>query len=67
MFSPITEENEAKGLSAVPIPLSEEHLAWAVRKSDTDLLAKINAALEKWQKDGSANATIKHWVPAFTP
>jgi polar amino acid transport system substrate-binding protein len=63
----LAAENEAKGLTAVPIVLSEEHLAWAVRKSDTDLLDKINAALEKWQKDGSLNATIKHWVPAFTP
>jgi len=57
--------NESKGLMALQIFLTEEQLAWAVRKSDTKLLDSINAALEKLQKDGRAPKIIKHWLPLY--
>jgi polar amino acid transport system substrate-binding protein len=61
----LAAENESKALAAVPIMLSDEHLAWAVRKDDSDLLNKVNAAIEKWQKDGTGTSTIKRWIPSF--
>jgi polar amino acid transport system substrate-binding protein len=55
--------NEETGLVAVPVLLSEEYLAWPVRNSDTALLASINAALEKLQKNGESAAILKRWIP----
>ena len=56
---------EVEGLVPVPIFLTEEKAAWAVRKSDSELLATVNKALEKIQKDGRADAIIKHWIPMY--
>lgn len=57
--------NEIDGLVVVPIALSHEDLAWAVRKSDADLLASVNSALDKLEANGEAAAIIKRWVPLF--
>ena len=59
--------HEADGLVAVPIFLSQEQLAWGVRRSDTELLNSVNAALDKLQASGRANEIIKHWIPLFQP
>jgi ABC-type amino acid transport substrate-binding protein len=40
-------------------------LAWAVRKSEPELLESVNSALEKFQKDGRATAIIKRWMPVY--
>jgi len=57
--------HEAEGLVVVPILLSQEQLAWAVRKSDGELLDSANKALAKMQSDGRANAIIKRWIPLY--
>lgn len=57
--------NEAQGLVVVPIYLTEERLAWAVRKSDAELLASVNQALAKLQADGRAATIIKRWLPYY--
>jgi len=57
--------NEIAGLVAVPVLLSEEQLAWAVRKSEPELLESVNSALETFQKDGRAAAIIKRWIPLY--
>jgi ABC-type amino acid transport substrate-binding protein len=57
--------NEVQGLVAVPVYLTEEQLAWAVRKSDAALLESVNNALEKFQKDGRATAIIRRWIPLY--
>jgi polar amino acid transport system substrate-binding protein len=57
--------NEIQGLVVVPIYLSREPLAWAVRKSDPDLLTSVNGALDKLQADGRATAIIKRWIPLY--
>jgi len=57
--------NEVQGLVVMPIFLSREPLAWAVRKSDSDLLTSVNSALDKLQADGRATAIIKHWIPLY--
>ncbi|HTY85863.1 MAG TPA: transporter substrate-binding domain-containing protein [Candidatus Acidoferrum sp.] len=59
--------HETDNLVAVPVFLSQEPLAWGVRRSDTDLLNAVNAALEKLQASGRANQIIKHWIPLFQP
>jgi len=44
-------------------PLTEEHLAWAVRKGDNALLDRLNAELAKWKKDGELESVLDHWIP----
>lgn len=57
--------NEAEGLVPLKILLSEEQLAWAVRKSDPELLESVNSALEKLQKEGRAAAIVRRWIPLY--
>ena len=57
--------HEADGLIAVPIFLTEEQLAWGVRRSDTDLLNSVNDALDKLHRSGRVNEIVKHWIPLF--
>jgi len=54
---------EAQGLTPIAILLTEESLAWGVRKDNTQLLDAANLFLETWKNDGSLkNATTK-WMP----
>jgi ABC-type amino acid transport substrate-binding protein len=57
--------HEIEGVVVVPIYLTREEVAWAVRKSDAELLKSVNEALEKMQKDGRANSIIKRWIPLY--
>lgn len=59
----LASENETDGLVAVPIQLTDEQLAWAVKKTDVELLNAANQALARWQKDGHATQVIKRWLP----
>ena len=54
---------EAKGLMALPFLLSDEQLAWAVRKSDAELLKQANAFLEASQADGRFERVLRRWLP----
>jgi ABC-type amino acid transport substrate-binding protein len=56
---------EAEGLVAVPALLTHEQLAWGMRRSDTDLLNSVNAALAQLQSSGRSDRIIKHWIPLF--
>ena len=44
-------------------PLTEEHLAWAVRKDDIVLRDRLNAELTKWKNDGELELVLDHWIP----
>lgn len=44
-------------------PLTEEHLAWAVRKDDIALRDRLNIELEKWKTDGHLEFVLDHWIP----
>ena len=55
---------EAQGLMLIPFFLTEEYLAWGVRKDDTRLLESANLFLETWKNNGKLKSTIKQWIPA---
>jgi len=55
---------EAQGLMLIPIFLTEENLAWGVRKDDARLLESANLFLENWKKSGKLKTTIKQWIPS---
>lgn len=43
-------------------PLTEEYLAWAVRKDDGPLRDRLNAELLHWRENGQLDAILDHWI-----
>lgn len=62
----LASENEGAGLSPLVVTLSEEFLAWAVRKDDLELLRQANNFLEEFRSSGNLNKVIKKWLPYAT-
>ncbi len=62
----LASEN-AGDLYAVPEPLTQESLAWGVRKGNRALLEAANSALSQWKADGTLERLIKKWLPACQP
>jgi polar amino acid transport system substrate-binding protein len=56
---------ENKGLTVMPMVLTQEQLAWGVRRADTQLLDAANAYLQKAQASGELNAVFSKWMPGF--
>ena len=59
----LASEREAEGLAPLPSLLTEEYLAWGIRKDDTKLLESANTLLDTWKNDGRLRKLIKHWMP----
>ena len=55
--------NEAKGLTDLFARLSQEALAWAVRKEDVGLLDSANNFLRTSNETGKLSKIIKYWIP----
>lgn len=53
----------ADNLISLYRPLTQESLAWAVRKDDAALLAKLNAALAKLKASGKLESMTFRWIP----
>ncbi len=54
---------EDKGLTVSPLVLTQEVLAWAMRRSDTSLEQAVNAFLKKAQASGELDRTLRRWIP----
>ena len=58
---PPKEDPELIGLYR---PLTDEYLAWAVRKDDAPTLgALLDGKIDEWQKNGELQAVIDKWIP----
>jgi polar amino acid transport system substrate-binding protein len=58
---PPKEDPELVGLYR---PLTDEYLAWAVRKDDAGTLGVLlDEKIEEWQKDGELQEVIDRWIP----
>jgi ABC-type amino acid transport substrate-binding protein len=44
-------------------PLTEEHLAWAVRRDDTTLHALLDTTILHWKREGMIEPILNHWIP----
>jgi len=44
-------------------PLTEEMLAWAVRKDDEALVSELNRALRLMRANGSLQYILNRWIP----
>ena len=58
----LVSENEAD-ITAFWEPLTEEYLAWGVRKGDENLLKDVNGILQRWKQDGTLNGILEKWLP----
>ena len=54
---------ESQGLTALPFFITEEDIAWAVRKDDTALLAGANRFVTAWKQDGRLKKLLRRWLP----
>jgi ABC-type amino acid transport substrate-binding protein len=43
-------------------PLSEESLAWAVRKSDVPLQLALSRQVKEWKRSGRLQLLMSHWI-----
>lgn len=44
-------------------PLTEEHLAWAVRPEDTKLHSLLDTTLSHWKREGLIGPVVNRWIP----
>ncbi|WFB34931.1 transporter substrate-binding domain-containing protein [Kiritimatiellota bacterium B12222] len=58
----IASNNEAE-LVAFPEIINTEPLAWAISKSNMELLEQVNAILDQMKNDGSGEKILKNWFP----
>jgi polar amino acid transport system substrate-binding protein len=59
----LAAENETKGLAVVPSLLSEEYLAWGIRKNDVTLLQAANKFIDKMTEEDQLDPIINRWIP----
>jgi ABC-type amino acid transport substrate-binding protein len=48
---------------ALPFFISEENIAWAVRKDDTTLQEGANRFIAERKQDGRLKALLRRWLP----
>jgi polar amino acid transport system substrate-binding protein len=56
-------ETRDDALLALFNPLTEEYLAWAVRKSDTELLGLLSTHISQWKQSGQLQRILNRWIP----
>ena len=54
---------EQDGLVGIHAPLTQEPLAWAVRRSDPALLAEVNRVRSEWISQGRLDEILFRWIP----
>jgi len=59
----LAAENETRGLAVVPTLLSEEYLAWGIRKNDVALLEAANNFIDVMIKEDKLDPIINRWIP----
>ena len=59
----LAAENESAGLTVLPSLMTEEYLAWGIRKNDVALLDSANSFIAQLKKDGQLDKIIKRWIP----
>ena len=61
----IAARNPTAGYRVVPKRLSQENLAWAVRRGNAPMLNQANSALAKWKKNGTLDRILRTYMPRY--
>lgn len=56
-------ENQNRQLTPIPSLLTEEYLAWGIRKNDVELLDAANRFVENGKQSGKLDEIVKRWIP----
>jgi ABC-type amino acid transport substrate-binding protein len=59
----LASTRENRDLLSLYRPLTQENLAWAVRKENVELLAQLNDALVEIRASGRLSAIQNYWIP----
>jgi len=59
----LAAENENRGLAEIPSLLSEDYLAWGIRKNDPELLEAANNFVDMLIKENKLDPIINRWIP----
>lgn len=59
----IAGKTDERDLIGLYWPLTEEYLAWAVRKDDVILKRGLDRTVEDWKAEGYLESMINHWIP----
>ena len=60
----LASENEDKNLKPVfSVFLTEEYLAWGIRRQDAAIMSAANRILDTIKKDGRLMQMVKRWIP----
>jgi ABC-type amino acid transport substrate-binding protein len=59
----LASENDSKGLTTSKFHLTEEYLAWGIRKNDIELLNSANRFIDACKQEGKLNNIISRWIP----
>ena len=62
----LASEYEDRGLTVLPMMLTEEYLAWGVGRNDLVLRDAANRFIAGIKADGKLQALIKRWLPLAT-
>jgi len=63
MILMLAAENESNNLTVVPSLLSEEYLAWGLRKSDPDFIEDVNRFVDHISENGRLDEMVQRWIP----
>jgi polar amino acid transport system substrate-binding protein len=56
-------EYDTEGLATSMVHLTDESLAWGIRKNDRELLNSANRFIDTCRRDGKLNSIIERWMP----
>ncbi len=56
-------QNQSADLTVLPSPLTDEYLAWGMRKTDPGLKESADRFLESITKNGQLESIVKRWIP----
>ena len=59
----LTGNLENRDLHGLYRPLTKEHLAWAVRREDSDLRRVLDVTLSHWKREGLIHPIVQRWIP----
>jgi polar amino acid transport system substrate-binding protein len=59
----LASENETQGLAPLPSLMTEEYLAWGIRKEDEELLKAANQFIDQMRQQKKLQEILYRWIP----